>query len=93
MHKSIKKSVRFSKDEYELIEKNLLKYDVKFSDFARAQILKTKLNTNCNIKKTYQIQKIGTNLNQIARKVNENFKDKIELLEQLHSIENMIKKL
>lgn len=38
----------------------------------------------------YEVSKIGTNLNQIARKVNQGFDDPIELLVQLKVIEEQI---
>jgi hypothetical protein len=91
----IKKSLRFSKDEYQKIEDQLKKLNVNFSEFGRSQILQTELKTNCSIEKIYQLQKIGTNLNQIAKVVNQNKSDleKIEILSVLKNIEDEIKKL
>jgi len=94
VHRNILKTLRFTSDENKKINDLLILHNIKFSDYARSKILNLKIKTNIEIDYIYQIKKIGTNINQIAKKINQNnSSEKIELLEKLLDIENQLKKL
>jgi len=89
-----KKTVRFSDDEYQKIEENLKAHHLKFSEFARAAILKKRIHSKIEVEQIYQMKKIGTNINQIAKAVNANsFEHEVEILEALLAIQKSIQKL
>jgi hypothetical protein len=91
MPKEIRKTIRFSKSEYDLIELEFNKSNVSFSEFARNSILRKKISSKHDNESIYQLSKIGNNLNQIARAVNK--KEKILVLTQLVEIEKHLKVL
>jgi len=68
--KKYKKTIRFTKSEIEQIEKKLKEHNLSFSEFARNAILCKKINSKISIKLVYEINKIGNNLNQVAKRVN-----------------------
>lgn len=91
MAKNIRKTLRFSEDEFDKIQLELEKSNVTFSNFARSSILKKKIKLPIEKELIYQISKIGNNLNQIARAVNKD--EKISVLTQLVEIEKALKAL
>ena len=91
MPKNIRKTLRFSEDEFAIIQQNLDLANITFSDFARSAILKKKINLPIEKELIYQISKIGNNINQIARAVNG--KDKVSVLTELIEIEKQLKAL
>lgn len=91
MPKNIRKTLRFSRDEFATIQKNLELANINFSDFARSAILKKKIKLPIEKELIYEINKIGNNLNQIAKAVNQ--KEKISVLTQLIKIEKALKEL
>lgn len=91
MAKDIRKTLRFSKEEFDKIQLELEKSNISFSDFARSAILKKKIKLPIEKELIYQISKIGNNLNQIARAVNS--KDRVAVLTELVEIEKQLKAL
>ena len=91
MAKDIRKTLRFSKQEFDKIQLELEKSNISFSDFARSAILKKKIKLPIEKELIYQISKIGNNLNQIARAVNS--KDRVAVLTELVEIEKQLKAL
>ena len=72
--KFIKKTIRFTPDEFAKIEEQREKTNLDFTNFCKSAILKKRVKTSIeedfNRDLIYQINKIGINLNQIARAVN-----------------------
>lgn len=97
MLKNIKKTIRFNKQELKKIETEIGELNnIKFSEFCRSKILgkNITINKNINIQKIYQLKKIGNNINQIAKRINQkNLENEIEILEVLKKIEDEIIKL
>jgi len=91
MAKDIRKTLRFSKEEFDKIQLELDKSNISFSDFARSAILRKKIKLPIEKELIYQISKIGNNLNQIARAVNG--KEKISILTELVEIEKALREL
>lgn len=91
MPKNIRKTLRFSEDEFVMIQQKLDLANITFSDFARSAILKKKIKLPIEKELIYELNKIGNNLNQIARAVNKN--EKISVLTELVEIEKVLKDL
>lgn len=93
--KFIKKTIRFTPDEFAKIEEQREKTILDFTNFCKSAILKKKVKTkdeeNFNRDLIYQINKIGINLNQIARAVNQ--KDRVAVLTELVEIEKQLKEI
>ena len=91
--KFIKKSIRFTNDEFEKVEEQRAKTNLDFTSFCKSAILKkkvvTKLEEDFNRDLIYQVNKIGINLNQIARAINQ--KDKVSVLTELVEIEKQLR--
>ena len=91
----LRKTIRFSKEEFSIIEAQLEKADIKnFSQWAKSVLLKKKIKLPIEQKQIIQLSKIGTNLNQIAKKVNSsNLDDEIatEIIKKLVKIEKKLK--
>jgi len=68
--KKYKKTIRFTKNEIEQIEKKLREHNLSFSELARDAILGKKINSKISMNLIYEINKIGNNLNQVAKRVN-----------------------
>jgi len=92
MKREIRRSVRFSKSENEQIIKKLNQHNLSFSDFARSAILEKEIKTKLTLEYIYHIQKIGNNLNQIAKQMNTKKSDvpNSEILKLLIDIKNDI---
>lgn len=91
MAKSIRKTIRFSEDEYSKISDELKKADIDFSTFSRSAILKKKITLPVEKNLLSELSRIGNNLNQIARAVNQ--KERVQVLTQLVEIEKALKDL
>ena len=93
--KFVKKSIRFTPDEFEKVELERAKTNLDFTNFCKSAILKKRVKTkeeeNFNRDLIYQINKIGINLNQIARAVNQ--KDRVAVLTELVEIEKQLRLL
>jgi len=90
----IRKTIRFSKSEYEKIEIEIKKTNSNFSNFAKSVLLKKQIKTKINQDYLIQLSRIGNNINQIAKYINTQ-KDginNIKLLETLLEIERGLKK-
>lgn len=91
IERTITKSIRFSPAEYESINLELEKTNLSFSSFTRNLLLKKKINSKTDDKLILEINRIGNNLNQIARAVNK--QERINVLSELVKIEQSIKEL
>ena len=91
IERTITKSLRFSLAEYESINLELEKTNLSFSSFTRNLLLKKKINSKTDDKLILEINRIGNNLNQIARAVNK--QERINVLSELVKIEQSIKEL
>ena len=93
--KFIKKTLRFFPDDIKKIESEISKTNLSFNDFCIKAILKRKIKSaeeeNFNRDLLYQVNKIGVNLNQIARAVNQ--KDRVAILTELIEIEKQLRLL
>jgi len=96
IHRSVKKSFRFTPDEWTIIEQKADAAGVKPSDFIRQSALKSKVKRSDKKEQLHlisQIAKIGNNLNQIARRCNtEKIIDRLTL-EELYKIEQQLMEL
>ena len=70
MAKKIRKTIRFSDDEFVRIETLMSEHNLTFAEFARGAILRKKIKTNLTKDLLFEINRVGNNLNQIAKKVN-----------------------
>lgn len=91
IERTITKSIRFSLAEYEQVISELEKTNLSFSSFTRNLLLKKKVNSKIDDLLLKEINKIGNNLNQIARAVNK--QERINVLSELVKIEQSIKEL
>ena len=93
MPKKIRKTIRFSETEWEQIEQKLTEHNLSFAEFARGAILNKKIKTKLTTDYIFQLQKIGNNLNQIAKNLNSKKSDipSSEILKTLIEIQNDIK--
>lgn len=93
--KFIKKTIRFTPDEFEKVEIERAKTNLDFTNFCKSAILKKRVKTkdeeHFNRDLIYQINKIGINLNQIARAVNQ--KDRVAVLTELVEIEKQLREI
>lgn len=92
MSKQIRKTIRFSEDEFAQIEAKLKEHNLSFSEFSRGAILRKKIKTKLTLDYIYQLQKIGNNLNQVAKGLNSQKSDipNSEILRKLVDIEKLI---
>jgi len=94
----IRKTIRFSKNEFFQIEEQLEKADIKnFSQWAKSVLLKKKIRFPIEQERIIQLTKIGTNLNQIAKKINtaENIDQAlvVNTLKKLIALEQEVKEI
>ena len=93
--KFIKKSIRFTPDEFAKVEIERARTNLDFTNFCKSAILKKRVKTkdeeNFNRDLIYQLNKIGININQIARAVNQ--KDRVAVLTELVEIEKQLREL
>jgi hypothetical protein len=91
MAKDIRKTIRFSESEFAMIQQKLESANITFSDFARSTLLKKKIKLPIERELIYELNKIGNNLNQIAKRVNSD--DRKSVLVELVEIERALKDL
>ena len=91
MPKDVRKTLRFSAEEFAQIQAELDRANISFSTFARSAILKKKIKLPIEREYLYELNRIGTNLNQIAKAVNSG--ERINVLRKLIEIEAQIKAL
>ena len=91
MPKDVRKTLRFSAEEFAQIQAELDRANISFSTFARSAILKKKIKLPIEREYLYELNRIGTNLNQIAKSVNSG--ERINVLRKLIEIEAQIKAL
>ncbi len=93
--KFVRKTLRFTPDEFAKIEEQRAKTNLDFTSFCKSAIFKKRVKSkdeeNFNRDLIYQINKIGINLNQIARAVNQ--KDRVAILTELIEIEKQLRLL
>ena len=90
--KTVRKTIRFAPEEWEQIKVKLVEHNLTFAEFARSAILNKKVKTKLTKDYIYQLQKIGNNLNQIAKNLNSKKSDipNSEILKVLLEIKNGI---
>jgi predicted transcriptional regulator len=93
MKKDIRKSIRISEDENSKLSEMLKEHNLKFSDFARSRILGYKIKSKIDQSLIFEINKIGNNLNQLAKLANQNKSIEVEVLQSLVSIEKKLESL
>jgi len=95
MAKEIRKTIRFSNEEYSKIEELMSEHKLTFAEFARGAILRKKIKTNLTKDLLFEINRVGNNLNQIAKKVNSGSDRKnllielIQIRKELEAIKNV----
>ena len=91
MAKEIRKTLRFTANEYALIQQELDKAQISFSTLARSAILHKKIKLPIERELLSELSRIGNNLNQIARSINQG--EKRLILAELVAIESELKEL
>lgn len=94
MAKEIRKTLRFSADEFSTIEQILDEHKLTFSDFARSAILKKKVHTKLTVDMVRQVQRVGNNLNQMVKLLHQKKDGDISnlvVMQKLIEIEKAIK--
>ena len=91
MAKEIRKTIRFTEDEYAKIQQELDKANISFSVFARVALLHKKIKLPIERELLTELSRIGNNLNQIARSCNQG--EKKPVLLELVEIEKQLKEL
>ncbi|MEA2019023.1 MAG: hypothetical protein U9N59_11300, partial [Campylobacterota bacterium] len=86
-----RKSIRFTEDEFAVVEKNMEFLDTDFSTYAKSIILDFKLKTKDYKKLLNEINKIGHNVNQLVHKAHTN--QDISLLTEIVNLENVLENL
>lgn len=90
----IRKTLRFSSDEYAQIESQLTTLGVNFTNFAKNAIINHKITIPIQMDLIYELNRIGNNLNQIAKSMHTmDNKHKSTVLAQLVEIEKQLQKL
>lgn len=90
--KEIRKTIRFSYEEYFKIEALMNEHNLTFAEFARGAILRKKIKTNLTKELLFEINRVGNNLNQIAKKVNSG-QDRKNILIELIQIRKEIEEI
>jgi len=85
----LRKSIRFTKDEYKIIEQKISNLGTNFSTYAKSVLLNFEIKTKEQKKLLFEINKIGNNINQIAKSLNE--KSDIDSLRKLVEVEKLLK--
>lgn len=92
--KFIRKTLRFSSDEYAKVEVQLTTLGVNFTNFAKNAIINHKITIPIQMNLIYELNRIGNNLNQIAKSMHKmDSKHKIPMLTQLVEIEKQLQKM
>ena len=91
--KSVRKSIRLSFEENDILLTELKKHNLTFSNYARAKILNQKIKSKITNDLIYEVSKIGNNLNQISKYVNTVKALDFSVLEKLIEIEKHLESL
>ena len=89
----IRKSLRFTHEEWEKIEQQLKVSDIDFTTFSKNALLKHKIKFPSVQRYLFEVNRIGNNLNQIARSLNSGDALTASTLYTLISIEKKLKEL
>jgi len=89
----IRKSLRFTHEEWEKIEQQLKVADIDFTSFSKNALLKHKIKFPSVQRYLFEVNRIGNNLNQIARSLNSGDELSTSILYILISIEKKLKAL
>ena len=89
--KFIRKTIRFTPEEYQKIQIQLKSLNIDFTKFAKNAIINHKITIPIQMDLIYELNRIGNNLNQIAKSINS--KEKISVLTQLVAIEKQLQQL
>lgn len=89
--KFIRKTIRFTPEEYQKIQIQLKSLNIDFTKFAKNAIINHKITIPIQMDLIYELNRLGNNLNQIAKSINSG--EKIPVLTQLIEIEKQLQKL
>jgi hypothetical protein len=92
-NKSVRKSVKITVEENDILLTELKKHNLTFSNYARAKILNQKIKSKITNDLIYEVSKIGNNLNQISKYVNTEKALDFQVLEKLIEIEKHLESL
>lgn len=92
-NKSVRKSLKITVEENNILLTELKKHNLTFSNFARAKILNQKIKSKITNDLIYEVSKIGNNLNQISKYVNTEKSLDFQVLEKLIEIEKHLESL
>lgn len=90
MKREIRKSIRLSGEENSKLNEMLETHNISFSDYGRSRILGYKIKSKIDNDLIFEINKIGNNLNQLAKVANQNKSIEVEVLQSLVSIEKKL---
>lgn len=95
MHKDKRVTIRFTQDEYNKLKDEATKLGITLSSYLRNKILGNRGNllTKCDKELLYELNRIGNNLNQIAKHCNINKSIDKLALKELVEIERQLKRL
>ena len=91
--KNIRKTIRFSDDEYAYIKKQLEEHHLSFAVLARSAILNQEIVSKLEVEMVYQVHKVGLNMNQVSHYVNTKKCIDIQVLQTLVNIEKTLTRL
>ncbi len=91
MAKEIRKTIRLTEEEFAKIQQELDTANISFSVFARSALLRKKIKLPIERELLTALNRIGNNLNQIARSCNQG--EKKSVLVELVAIEKQLKEL
>jgi hypothetical protein len=89
----VRKSLRFTHDDWKKIERQLESANIDFTTFAKNALLKNKIKFPIVQTYLFEVNRIGNNLNQIARSLNSGDELNISILSTLISIEKELRNL
>lgn len=89
----IKKTISFTNKEFEKVEEQQKKTDLDFSSFVKSVLLKRKISSSIDRELLIELNRIGNNINQIAKGVNSNSLEYKSILITLNEIQKEIKEL
>ena len=92
-NKSVRKSVKITVEENDILLTELKKHNLTFSNYARAKILNQKIKSKITNELIFEVSKIGNNLNQISKYVNTEKALDFQVLEKLIEIEKHLESL
>ena len=96
MERTKRVTIRFTPDEYNSLKEKATQFDMTLSDYIRTKLLtkREKIRpSKCNKELLYHINRIGNNLNQIAKHCNISKSIDKLVLKELINIEQQLNKL